>query len=680
MYQVPVRLSSESGSDRRGLWSDGRFRKTESRVRPRGRRYLLYAGLVVGFCVLLAFAGCGSTEGNGTLIAAGGGVNFGAVTVGHISTATVSFKNTGTGAVAVSKVNVTGGPFAVAGSITFPLAIEAGATYTFQVQFSPSTAGQVTGAVTVMSNAATAPPTVSLTGLGVNASNASSAGILSGISCNNSSMVGSGTDNCFVALNGPAATGGVTVNLASSSTAVTVPATVTIPADTTGVGFSAKVAAVQSAQSAVLTATASGVSESFALQLNAARRILSASASRVSFGFVAINATATQTVVLTSSGTEAVTIESTALSGAGFSISGLTLPVALSPGQVIVLNLAFNPTGSGNVNGQLSIATNSTSGQSVTINLSGTGTGTAGGGSGGGGGGSGGGGGGSGTTPVPTTLTCSSATLTGSGTESCNVTLSAAAPTNGLVVTLASNNPAVSVPASVMIPNGANSGGFTAAAAAVTTAQVATLTATANGGTQSFAIQLNAAGALLTASQASVAFGNVLLNALGAQTLTLTSTGTMPVTISAAALTGSGFTMAGVSIPVTLNPGQSITLQLEFVPTIAGAATGQITVTSNATNGGTMAIPLSANGEVPYEVNLSWTAPASSADAVASYNVYRSVSGISSYQLVNSAVNPGTTFTDTTVENGQSYVYYVTSVDSAGVESSPSNAFDVAIP
>jgi fibronectin type 3 domain-containing protein len=43
-------------------------------------------------------------------------------------------------------------------------------------------------------------------------------------------------------------------------------------------------------------------------------------------------------------------------------------------------------------------------------------------------------------------------------------------------------------------------------------------------------------------------------------------------------------------------------------------------------------------------------------------------------------VNTGTTFTDTTVANGQSYVYYVTSVDVAGAESVPSNTFDATIP
>lgn len=460
MYLVPIRFSTKSEADRRGgFWSDNRFGKRKGNVRPRARRsrrYLAYAGLLVGFCVLLAFAGCGTIAGSGQLIVAGGGVNFGAVTVGKIGTATVSFKNLGAGAVSVSSVNITGGPFAVAGSIRYPVSVAAGSTYSLQVQFTPSAAGQVAGAVTLMTSAAAAPPTVNLTGLGVNATTAPS-GLLSGISCNSSSLVGSGTDNCLVELSGQAGSGGVTVNLASTSTAVTVPASVTVPENATEIGFTATVAAVSAAQSATLSATVGGISESFALQLNAALRVLSANASQVSFGLVAVNSTATQSVMLTSSGTQAVTVESTSLTGSGFSIGGL-------------------------------------------------------------------------------------------------------------------------------------------------------------------------------------------------------------------------------AFPVTVNPGQSILLQLEFVPTIAGAVSGQITISSNATAGGTMAIPVSGTGGVPYAVNLTWAAPTSSADAVVGYKVYRSIGGASSYQLLNSAVNTGTTFTDTTVANGQSYVYYVTSVDVAGGESVPSNTFDVAIP
>ena len=79
-------------------------------------------------------------------------------------------------------------------------------------------------------------------------------------------------------------------------------------------------------------------------------------------------------------------------------------------------------------------------------------------------------------------------------------------------------------------------------------------------------------------------------------------------------------------------------------------------------------------------VDLSWSAPSGSADPVAGYHVYRSSDGGNTYQLLNSAVNTGTTYEDTVVQSGQSYAYYVTSVDASGVESAPSNAIDATIP
>jgi hypothetical protein len=81
-----------------------------------------------------------------------------------------------------------------------------------------------------------------------------------------------------------------------------------------------------------------------------------------------------------------------------------------------------------------------------------------------------------------------------------------------------------------------------------------------------------------------------------------------------------------------------------------------------------------------YSVDLSWDAPTSSADPVAGYNVYRSPSGSSTYQLLNSSVDPNTTYVDSTVKNGLSYDYFIESVDSSGVESVPSAIVSVTIP
>jgi len=83
---------------------------------------------------------------------------------------------------------------------------------------------------------------------------------------------------------------------------------------------------------------------------------------------------------------------------------------------------------------------------------------------------------------------------------------------------------------------------------------------------------------------------------------------------------------------------------------------------------------------VSYQVDLSWDIPDSSSDPIIGYNVYRSGSGASHYQLLNNALDADPTWTDTTVEGGTAYDYVVTSVDKSGVESGPSNTINLTIP
>src|SRR5258708_801314 len=74
----------------------------------------------------------------------------------------------------------------------------------------------------------------------------------------------------------------------------------------------------------------------------------------------------------------------------------------------------------------------------------------------------------------------------------------------------------------------------------------------------------------LSVSAASLSFGSVTVNTATTQSLTLTSTGTSPVTVSSAPISGTGFTIVGGSLPATLNPTQSMTLQVQFLPTVTG--------------------------------------------------------------------------------------------------------------
>ena len=171
-----------------------------------------------------------------------------------------------------------------------------------------------------------------------------------------------------------------------------------------------------------------------------------------------------------------------------------------------------------------------------------------------------------------------------------------AAGSGGLSVGLTSSNAGVTVPATVVVPANASSAGFTATVSSVTTAQAVTLTASAGSVSKSFALQLNAAVPTLTVSPASLAFGNVTVNTASTLPVTLTSTGTAPVTINSATLSGTGFTMSAATLPVTLNPTQSVTLNVQFDPATAAAATGQLTIQSNSSTNGTAVVSLTGTG------------------------------------------------------------------------------------
>ncbi|HEX3662997.1 MAG TPA: choice-of-anchor D domain-containing protein [Acidobacteriaceae bacterium] len=281
-------------------------------------------------------------------------------------------------------------------------------------------------------------------------------------------------------------------------------------------------------------------------------------------------------------------------------------------------------------------------------------------------------------------LTCSQSSLSGTASDSCTVTLSAAAGSQGTSVSLSSNKAAVVAPASVVIPQGATAASFTVDASAVTASESATLTASEGGTSETFVLTLKAKAAgtaALTVNAAQVAFGNVTDNSPATQAVTLTSSGTAALTVESATVAGKGFSATGVNFPITLNPKQSATLEVQFDPTTTGAASGTVTIDSNASSGSAVTISLTGTGATSssYAVKLSWKAPASSPDAVVGYNIYRAT-GSGSYELMNTSVNAPITYSDATAQSGTTYSYKVMSVDTSGVESTASNVYTATLP
>jgi hypothetical protein len=75
---------------------------------------------------------------------------------------------------------------------------------------------------------------------------------------------------------------------------------------------------------------------------------------------------------------------------------------------------------------------------------------------------------------------------------------------------------------------------------------------------------------------------------------------------------------------------------------------------------------------------LSWVASASS--GVAGYNIYRGSASSGPFSKINQTPTSGTSYTDTTVQAGQTYYYVATSVDLSGNESGYSNSAVAVIP
>jgi hypothetical protein len=157
----------------------------------------------------------------------------------------------------------------------------------------------------------------------------------------------------------------------------------------------------------------------------------------------------------------------------------------------------------------------------------------------------------------------------------------------------------------------------------------------------------------------------------------LTNTGTARLTVSAATHTGPGFGISGLSLPLTLNPGKGTNFSADFAPIVTGNVTGQISLTSNASDP-SLVIRLAGAGVKAYSVTLAWTA--STSKGVIGYNVYRGVQSGGPYTLQNAALVAITSYKDATVKSGQTYYYVTTAVNSEDVESLYSNQAQAVVP
>jgi Abnormal spindle-like microcephaly-assoc'd, ASPM-SPD-2-Hydin len=604
-------------------------------------------------------------------------LSFGSVTVNTATTQSLTLTSTGTAPVTVSSAAITGTGFTIVGG-SFPVTLNPTQAVTLQVQFLPAATGSASGQITINSDSSTGSTAqVTLSGTSTAAPSPQltvSAATLSfgSVTVNTAatqSLTLTSTGTAPVTISSAAITGaGFTI--VGGNFPVTLNPTQAV---TVQVQFLPTVIGTASGQITINSDSSTGSTAQVTLGGTSTAALspqLTVSAGTLSFGSVTVNTAATRSLTLTSTGTAPVTVSSAAITGAGFTIVSGSLPVTLNPTQTVTLQVQFLPTATGSASGQITITSNSSTGSTTAVTLGGTGA--------------------AASNPqltvsatsltfgsvVTNSVATASVTLTSTGTSAVTVNAATIAGAGFTIVAQSfpvNLNPTQSLTLQVQFKPttvGAFTGQFTVSSNS-TTGSTAVVALSGTG---------TAANPQLTVSAASLSFGSVAVNTATTLTLTLTSSGTTPVTVNSGTITGAGFTLVGGGFPVTIDPTQTLVLQLQFKPTTAGALTGQLSISSNSTTGSTAAVALSGTGTtVSHEVDLSWSAPTSSPDPVAGYNIYRST-GVGSLVLVNSSPDSSITYVDSAIVSGATYSYVVKSVDSSGVESVASNQITLTIP
>lgn len=576
-----------------------------------------------------------------------GSVNFGEVTVGSQGTDVVTITNSSGQPMIVSAVAVTGGDFDTTG-LSLPLDIPSGASSEFRVQFTPQSPGNAVGSLAIVSNVIPTPQRLPLLGTGVT---------------RHLSMSPASIDF------GELTAGRRTTRTLTVRNAGTAKVTIT-EIKAAGPGFEVSAPplplGLAAGQTATLEATfvpvegdkatgsisvGSDASESLnSVPLTGKNTVgqLTASPPRVGFGSMPLGSTSTQAVVLTDTGTAAVNITNASVTGSGFSISGLQLPVTLQPGSSTSFNAVFDPNTAGNTTGSISLTSDAKK-SPTSVTLTGMGLSLQ-------------------LSASPGSVNFGNVTVGSSSAQTVTLTNTGTAGVTVSQATVTGTGFAVSgltVPLTLAAGQSTSFSATFAPGSAGSASGSISITSNATNSPTSVALSGTGVTLQLAASPNSVGFGNVTVGTASTQAVTLTNTGTGSVTVSQASVTGTGFTTSGLTLPLTLAAGQSASFNAVFSPTTAGNASGNISVVSNATNS-PASVALSGTG-----VSLQLSASPSSVNFG---NVGVGTTGTQSITLTNSGTGSVTVTQATVTGTGFSSSGLTLPLTVAGGQSANFNA------
>jgi Abnormal spindle-like microcephaly-assoc'd, ASPM-SPD-2-Hydin len=591
-------------------------------------------------------------------------LSFGNLATGSSTAQTVTISNTGNSSVSISQITESGAGFSNA-ALGLPLSLAAGQSTSFLVAFAPTTTGSFAGSITVVSNAANSPATISMSGTGVQPQISATP---SSVSFGNISVAATGTQT--ITIRNPGTTT-LTVTQASlvgtgfTSAGLTLPLTVPPGGSSSfNVGFtpasastfSGSITLVSNAPNSSLVIPLAGTGISTNLQL-------SVSPASLSFGSLTTGTSAVQTVTISNTGNSSVAISQITESGAGFSNAALGLPLSLAAGQSTAFLVAFAPTTTGSFAGSITVVSNAAN-SPATISMSGTGVQPQ-------------------ISVIPSSVTFGNVSVGVNNTQTItirNPSTAAVSVTQASLAGTGFTSSGLVLPLSIA-PGGSSSFtvGFTPASA---TNYSGSVTLISNAPNSPMVVPLAGTGIStnlqLSVSPASLSFGSVTTGTSATQTVTISNTGNSSVAISQITESGAGFTNAGIGLPLSLAAGQSTSFLVGFSPATTGSLAGSITVVSNAANSPLM-IALSGTGTTAasYSVSLNWT-PSSS--TYSGFNVYRGTTSGGPYSKVDASVIATPSYTDSAVTQGQTYYYVATELDSTGMESGYSSQVSATIP
>jgi hypothetical protein len=355
--------------------------------------------------------------------------------------------------------------------------------------------------------------------------------------------------------------------------------------------------------------------------------VSSASPASLAYGSQLLNVTsAAQTVTVTNTGSSSLTVSSVTLAGTNpgdFAVSSNGCSTAVAPAGTCTITVTFKPTVLGGRSAVLQIASNASNG-TRSVTLSGTGIAPA-------------------VGVSPTTLAFGNqvqgtvsagqtVTVTNSGTAALHVGTPTFSGANAGDYAISSNGCLAAVAA------GANCTIILTFTPSATGSRVGTLQipSDASNGTQSVSLTGTGIAPVVGVSPNSLTYGNqIVATTSAAQTVTVSNTGTSPLTVGTPILSGANandYTISSNSCSAVVAGGATCTINVTFTPNAVGSRAGTLQIPSDASNG-TQSVSLTGTG-------IAATASISPASLSYASQLLNTTSSAQAVTVTNSGTSP----------------------------------------